>query len=80
MITSSSRGRLSCLIAFPRIISDWPFEYTYDTHMVSKTASFPSINTYVGGVEGSDTMLVTIPLHMSTMIEEIARLGKRTRT
>ena len=27
IITISSRGRLSCLIAFPRIISEWPFEY-----------------------------------------------------
>jgi hypothetical protein len=27
--TISSRGRLNCLIAFPRIFSDSPFEYIY---------------------------------------------------
>ena len=28
MMTSSSRGRLNCLIAFPRMISERPLEYT----------------------------------------------------
>ena len=30
MITSSSRGRFNFLIAFPRRISESPFEYTYE--------------------------------------------------
>lgn len=48
--------------------------------MVNKTAGLHKINTYIGGVKGGDTMLVTIPLHMSAMIEELARLGRHTRT
>lgn len=59
MMTSSSRGRLNCLIAFPRIISDRPLEYTCNSWISTSHRSLHLWRrTYIRSVECRDPIVI----------------------
>ena len=57
-ITSSSRGRFNCLIAFPRIISDFPFEYTWIDFSVECHSRVTG--TYIRSIKCRDTVIISV--------------------